>query len=550
MVEGIKENFNFMITEVGAQLARMRTFISSPQLEELDKMMDREAYINNLKVIIENQAYNYIHKTPRLDRHGLDRVRAVIAITQNVERIADICIDVVQQLLYADANDSHLQDEYQDMLDIIEHSFAEILAAFKNNHLAQALRICRVEFVLDDMYKTILEEKINLFDRNHRQKAGDFIISVFIGKYLEEIGDKLLNIGESIIFAVCGQRIKIEQYNALRDTLRKSGYSSKFNNLNFQAIWGSRSGCRIGRLDASREISHEVQKVLYKEGSRKKILLEKEKLEKWEEIYPGLVPKIYGHNDDAERSSLLMEYMSGKGLDEIISIAAWEEVERALWVLCRTLNGLWRKTYTVGQVNIDYMEQLKERLGDIEQIHHDFVRRSALGIGDIAIMPVLNLIEDCRRLQKQIPSPFAVMIHGDFNTNNIIYDYHDKNIKFIDLHRSRFYDYVQDISIFIVSNFRVNVFDRETRLRLRNTIKFMRAWAGQFADHNRDRTMEARMALALSRAFFTSTRFEIDKAFARSMYMRSIYLMEKFRAHQKSGADWTEFHIDDDLFDF
>jgi phosphate uptake regulator/Ser/Thr protein kinase RdoA (MazF antagonist) len=550
MAEGIKENFNFLITEVGSQLARMRAFIADQQIEMLDKMMDREAYINNLKVIIENKAYSYIHETTHLGRHELDRLRALISIAQNAERIADICIDVAQQQLYLDDAAGRLQDEYRDMLDIIEHGFAEILTAFKNNHLARALRICRVEFVLDDMYRTILAEKISLLDRNHCRKAGNFITSIFIGKYLEEIGDKLLNIGESMIFAACGQRIKIEQYNALRDTLRKSGYHSAFRNLNFQAIWGSRSGCRIGRLEAAREVSQEAQEVLYKEGSRKKILLEKEKLETWEEIYPGVAPRIYGHNDDAERSSLLLEYVSGCGLDEVISGAAWEEVEQALGALCRTLDGLWRKTYTPRRVSIDYMEQLKERLDDIEQIHRDFVRRSALGIGDIAITPVVNLIEECAKMQEQIPAPFAVMIHGDFNTNNIIYDCRSKNIKFIDLHRSRLYDYVQDIAIFIVSNFRVNVPEQDTRLRLGRAVKFMRAWAGQFADDSRDLVMEARMALALSRAFFTATRCEIDKEFARSMYMRSIYLMEKFRAHQRSGAAWEEFRIGDDLFEY
>ena len=48
----------------------------------------------------------------------------------------------------------------------------------------------------------------------------------------------------------------------------------------------------------------------------------------------------------------------------------------------------------------------------------------------------------------------------------MIYDPLDKKVRFIDLHRSRYQDYVQDVSVFMVSNYRLQVLDAGTRARI------------------------------------------------------------------------------------
>jgi Ser/Thr protein kinase RdoA (MazF antagonist) len=138
----------------------------------------------------------------------------------------------------------------------------------------------------------------------------------------------------------------------------------------------------------------------------------------------------------------------------------------------------------------------------------------------------------CEEIEKANPAPFATLIHGDFNTNNILYNTVDQTINYIDFYRTKEADYIQDASVFLVSNFRMPVFEPELRHRLNWIIDQFYDFFASFAQDNDDTTFEMRMALALSRSFYTSTRFELNHKFARDMFTRSHYLMEKILTHQ------------------
>ncbi|MGD8629560.1 MAG: hypothetical protein PVG72_02415, partial [Gammaproteobacteria bacterium] len=101
---------------------------------------------------------------------------------------------------------------------------------------------------------------------------------------------------------------------------------------------------------------------------------------------------------------------------------------------------------------------------------------------------------------------------------------------FIDLHRSRYMDYVQDVSVFMVSNYRLQVLDVPLRRRILQLTRDFYRFAADFAEKSGDRTFEIRLALGLARSFVTSTRFILDKSLARAMFMRSRYLLEQVLA--------------------
>ena len=47
-------------------------------------------------------------------------------------------------------------------------------------------------------------------------------------------------------------------------------------------------------------------------------------------------------------------------------------------------------------------------------------------------------------VENELPVPFSVFCHGDYNLNNIIYDHKDQCLRYIDLYRSGYNDYVQE----------------------------------------------------------------------------------------------------------
>lgn len=137
------------------------------------------------------------------------------------------------------------------------------------------------------------------------------------------------------------------------------------------------------------------------------------------------------------------------------------------------------------------------------------------------------LLEKAEKYEAEILAPFSVYIHGDFNVDNIIYDPMENKISFIDLHRSCYMDYVQDISVFMVSNYRLQVLDPPSRRRIMEVAGQCYRFAGDFAASNGDSSFEIRLALGLARSFVTSTRFILDKALARAMYLRARFLLDK-----------------------
>lgn len=542
--EGLRENFRFMSAEVEAQVKRTQTFFHAPSRTLYETITTKEGYVNNLKTIIENKCYALILDHRHADKKHINRIRAVLGITANLERISDVCINMLEQLSYLKERRGLRQHEYEPMFQVIDEAIAKVQPAFAESSLPLALRICRSEFILDALYKNVFDSMVEEMRKSSRQ-AGDSITTIFIYRYLERIGDHLLNVGEALIFAALGQRIKIEQFDSLRKTLEHSGYDGAFEDINFQAIWGSRSGCRIGKLEQNPagEITGGLEHgSLYKEGSRHKIYREKQNIEEWRKRFPRLVPGVFGYHEDGDKASLLLEFLAGCSFDEIVLTHGEETIGNVLFILEQTLQEIWETTRENTPARTDYMHQVQARLQEVFQIHPQFTRPS-LAIGTARQPAYRDLLAECAELEALVPAPFTVFIHGDFNTNNLIYNHQDQTVRFIDLHRSRQADYLQDMSVFLVSNFRQPVFDRALRGRLVMVMEEMLAFTRRFAAASGDGTCEARLALALARSFFTSTRFELNAAFAGDMFMRSIFLLERLRAQQSAGSDWEAFKL-------
>ena len=108
--------------------------------------------------------------------------------------------------------------------------------------------------------------------------------------------------------------------------------------------------------------------------------------------------------------------------------------------------------------------------------------------------------------------------------------------------------------MFIVSNFRIKIFDSAPRRRLDQVSLEFFYFAREFAEAHGDCNFDARLALGLARSLLTSTRFEMDPKFSRSMMLRARYLIERLLGHRQQLAaephtpaaalDWNGFRLD------
>jgi phosphate uptake regulator len=539
-LESIEENFRFLALEVVNQAKATASFLDAPSHALFDKIVSRDDYIDNLKNIIENKSFSKIHSDAGITKRSIDHIRALHIIAVNLERIADFCVNVVKQMAYF--SDPHFlkRFDHQAMMQEIVRGLTTIQAMGDKEDLSAALAVCRCEHTLDSQYKESFD-RIMAMLRTGLQ-VENLLTTLFIFRYLERIGDSLLNIGEAMIFSIIGEKIKIEQFQALQQTLNKSGFSGSISDIDFQSIWGTRSGCRISRVGAmSQDLA---QGSIFKEGALAKVRKEKENIESWDIVSPGIGPKIFSYHEEGDKASMLVEFLSGCTLEEMVLTTAHDDLMRVISLFEQALTEVWEETEKPGPAPTDYMGQLSSRLDAVRQVHKNF-ERPVQYLNLTRVPSTRELLKICADIEQTLPAPRTVFIHGDFNVNNIVYDHARERIHFIDLYRSKRADLVQDVSVFLVSNFRLPVTERHLRDRIALVNREFLHFALEWAEQKKDETFQARLALALSRSFFTSTRFELSPQFAKEMFLRAHFLMERLAAHQ---GDFSSFRLPDHLF--
>jgi len=541
MIESTLENARLLVIETEGQVNITFNLLNEFNENLLEKIANKDDYIDQLKTTIENDCFSGIHNQKVLQQENINLIRSIHIICVNLERIADFCVNIARQTHYLTSLTCLHEYDYQTMFSEIRKGLSLIIEVLEKRELSGALDICRIEYNLDKLYKNNFDL---LMERLHKSNnASDIITLIFIFRYLERIGDALLNIGEALIFAIVGDRIKIRHFEALQQTLSESGFEGNISDIDFQSIWGSRSGCRISRIRRKKSSKFKAQGI-FKEGTIKKIQKEKENLKRWDQVYPGLVPKIYGYYEKVETASLLVEFLPGCTLDQIVLTETKELIDNVIFIFEQTIAEIWEMTRKEGTFQTDYMDQLKTRSDAIQRVHPTFFRETK-EIESKKILSSNDLIEQCYQIEHFIPAPFTIFIHGDFNANNIVYNHEDQRIQYIDLYRTRYADYVQDASVFLISFFRMPVFDITLRSRLNWIIDHFYKAFHNYANHHHDKTFEIRMAFALARSFFTSTRFEMNQLFAYDMALRSHYLMESIV--EFNGQNWNDYQLPIDI---
>ncbi len=545
--EGISENLRFMVLEVQKQVENSRALLERPDGRMVEAIQSRDDYIDALKSVIENKCFSAIHRQGYSDKRSVDLLRAVTTVTSNLERIADFAVNVVDQTRYLEDPEFIRRYDFAKFYKEVLAALELVYDALTRQDMSLAFKICRSEFSLDYLYKVQFDRILT--ELRSGTETENLITSHLILRYLERMGDSLLNIGEACIFAAVGEKFKIRQYEALRETLAKSGMDTPISDVEFHSIWGTRSGCRIGKVSDGRRKEGEEPSagVLFKEGARRKLLQEKENIERWETIMPGLPPRVLAHGQEDGQASLLVEFLGGCTFQDVVLSNEHEILANASFLLHETMHAIWEGTKAFGPTQAGFLDQLVGRLDDVYRLH-PFLRSNAKSIGAIQVKSLEETIEAARPLERELVAPYTVFIHGDFNINNIIYDHASQQIRFIDLHRSRQADPIQDISVFLISNFRLPIFEAPLRRNLHRAAVDMLVFAREYATKAGDDTMEARLALGLARSFISSTRFELNRRFVKAMYIRGVYLLERLLKHR--GQPWTAFRLPENVLTY
>jgi phosphate uptake regulator len=537
LTQSIHHNFEFLQAELVGRLESIKSFLGDTSPQAAEKIFSRSGYLSNLKQRIHDDCYRYIATSDNAEAPEVMRMRAIDKIATEMERIADLGVEFVQQTLYYDDPGKKNFPKLLKQLDIVIDAVAQIQTALFENDTQLAVKIGNVQERLDRKFRKLLKKNAaSLRDPSDAESLLTISLSAYA---IERMGDSLLRISESIISSSLGMVMDASRLQGMQDSIGKIAETSNAEELKLATVAETRSGAAISSVQLTDDDNSQYPAIL-KQGHKKKIKMERKGVQNWHDVFPGLAPTILAWKKQGKSASLLIEHLSGHTFEQVVLNDSIEILENALTELKNTLYSVWTETLAEKPVAANFMQQLDKRLNDVYAVHPEF-QGSEQRICGSELSSFDSLASRAAEIETHIQAPFSVYIHGDFNIDNIIYDTESNQIHYVDLHRSRYMDYVQDVSVFMVSNYRLQVLDNQIRRRIAAVINEFYQITRAFAVTNSDTTFELRLAFGLVRSLATSTRFILDRNLARAMFLRARFLLEQIV--KLDPADYANYRV-------
>jgi hypothetical protein len=512
----IQDNLQFLCVEIDSQLANMQQYFKLAKPSVGNRILDRVDYVYNLKTRIQNSVFNQI-SIQDLSNQVVLSLRSVEFVANDLGRIMDICRSCVIETEALNSMDGLLPKTTVKILRQVRKAVQLVIPAVEHTDSTIAIQIGQMMDALADDHHKLYQKNITAL-KSHKNPAR-MTAAVYVAHELKQMSAALMHICESIISANLGQQVSFDRYFSLQAVV--SALDKDEQKVQLQTLAETRSGTSISGVSSPESGALGI----YKSGQKQKLKEEREGVKNWHEIYPGVAPKILSYKKRGGSAALLIEHLPGLTFEQIVLNEPLASIEAAQLKLHKTLRAIWTATKLEKHSHANFMQQLQKRLPEVYKIHPEFYQSQVYMCG-YQFLAFDKLAEKAAEREQQWSSAFTVYIHGDFNVDNIIYDPIAQRVNFVDLHRSCYMDYVQDISVFMVSNYRLQILDSLRRQYIMSVAINMYAMARRYAIKNRDTTFELRLALGLARSFATSTRFILDKTLAQEMFLRARYLIE------------------------
>lgn len=519
MGKGIPEELRGEIYRMGklvqGQLEDGLRAVAAADCALAERVVEKDDLVDHFYMVIEEKVFQ------QLGRRGWPApewrwLRAALRVVINLEHVGDAAWKIAAQA----GRLAGLRPAQTDLNPLAETAVCCLetgLRAFLEKDLSLAEEVFRREEEAD----RFLEQLITGLTRGIQERPAEsrgLLSLLFAAENLEKVTDYALNIAEWVVYWILGQRLKFANYAELKKLL--SGTAPK----EFRRYWDGLSGATVGGVELPDGV-----KLIYKSGPPRKVGQEVEKAQQWEQYGQGLTPRVLAVLEGKERQAFLRELGKGELLQDYYEQVDLEEKLRVTRELYHVLEEIWRGSLRREKPEVNFVKQIDERLGEVFRLHPRLEQLAAkpLAFDGVVLKPLATCLAVAREREQDLAAPFSVWIHGDFNSNNILYS-REGGFQFIDVARSHLGDYLQDITVFLVSNERRPTSKRQAR-KLAEVNRCLTDLVRAFAAENGDTFFELRLKLGLARSFLTSARLWPDASWAEKLFCRGWQLLNAVR---------------------
>lgn len=177
-------------------------------IEGCKKVIKQDDKIDELREYIRDRSIELLVLKQPMAR-DLRYIYALGFIALELERIGDYAVNIAEETIKI------CQDEYiKDLIDIpkmyeeCKKMILEVKESLENENEDLAREIALQDDKIDSLYNRVQEDCLRVMNANP-QTINQGVNLLFIGRYLERIGDHTTNICEKIIFAINGEMTEI-----------------------------------------------------------------------------------------------------------------------------------------------------------------------------------------------------------------------------------------------------------------------------------------------------------------------------------------------------
>jgi len=181
------------------------TAIVERNVELANEVIDEDSIVDAVEVEIEEECLKILalHQPVALD---LRFVIAVLKLNNDLERIADLAVNIAQQV-----EPLMTEGEYPiDVVPMAEKARAmlrNVLDALVEKDSSTAERVCAADDEVDDMHREVYA-RVKTLIRREPARATALIHLLSVSRYLERIADLATNIAEDVIYMTNGDIIR------------------------------------------------------------------------------------------------------------------------------------------------------------------------------------------------------------------------------------------------------------------------------------------------------------------------------------------------------
>lgn len=179
--------------------------LSAEDMEKAKAVIANDVNINRQEKEIESLCFKMLLMQQPV-AYDLRAVTAALKMVTDMERIGDQAADICELILHAGKTETAMDyGHISRMAEVTIGMVKKSIEAFIKRDLTLAIKVCESDDEVDELFLEAKHDLVELI-RHDIDKSEQAVDMLMIAKYFERIGDHATNIGEWVVYSICGER--------------------------------------------------------------------------------------------------------------------------------------------------------------------------------------------------------------------------------------------------------------------------------------------------------------------------------------------------------